>query len=147
MGGRGVGVGVHGVAWVFVASRGFSPFLSRSPSSSSSSSSLSRSAFVDFAIDLVFFFWFGTVNVTFQSYYWVWVSFFSNVNQNGKSYGGMILLVGVKLGYYILSLLNVFSWLFVICGEFYNFGLFGAFDIILIHLSSVIFFFFFLKRR
>ena len=59
----------------------------------------------------VFFFFFQMVNVMFQSYYWVWVRFFSNVNQNGKSWGGMLLLVGVKLGYYPTSLLNFFFFL------------------------------------
>ena len=32
-------------------------------------------------------------------------------------------------------------WLFVICGECYNFGLFRVFDVILIDLFSIIFFF------
>ena len=44
------------------------------------------------------------------------------------------------------SILFLEIWLFVICGECYNFRLFEVFDVILIHLSSLIFFFF-LKHR
>ncbi len=93
--------------WVAVASRGFSPFLSRSPSSSSSALFF-FSLQIGFAPDLVLFFWFGTVNVMFQSYYWVWVSFFFKCKSNGRSCGGMLLLV-CKTGVLNRYLLNVFS--------------------------------------